>query len=318
MVMQTKTLWRLATISVFALLGAFWAGPVAPASTFADGPVVPVSARSATGQVSQDAVATDRASSPRAPAATTAVVSPAPTLSADSSAAATPPPVVTAKPQASAPTATLSAVPVVIATDPPEPTRAPATPTTTPTQAPKPKPTRTAEPVDEEREPGDRPVASRIVIPSLDIDLAVISSDYRSPRQRTDYPLCDVAMYLSVFSQPGYTGTTYLYAHARSGMFLPLLTESEYRDGRRIIGDTVYVYRSDGRRYVYSIYRVKRHATNFTLATDLEPDEQRLVLQTSEGPRGTKPKLQVAARFVRSEDASVRASRPRAYPSVCG
>ena len=306
--MRTKTLWRLATISVFALLGAFWAGPIAPASTFADERPTRTSARSATGQVPQGAVPSDRPVRSRAPAATSA---------------ATARPPATAKTQTTRPALTLPAAPIVVATGEPEPTRAPATPVATPratpTEAPTPEPTAkpTAAPDDEDEEPRDRAVASRIVIPSLDIDLAIISSDYRSPRQRTDYPLCDVAMYLSVFSQPGYAGTTYLYAHARSGMFLPLLAESEYRDGRRILGDTVYVYRSDGRRYVYSIYRVKRHATDFTLATDLDPDEQRLVLQTSEGPRGTKPKLQVAARFVRSEDASVRASRPRPDPSVC-
>ncbi len=66
-------------------------------------------------------------------------------------------------------------------------------------------------------------------------------------------------------------------------------------DGASLIGDLVQVYTSDDQEYVYQITRVKRHALDFSLALDAPPGSQQLILQTSEGPRGTVPKLQVLA-----------------------
>ena len=74
----------------------------------------------------------------------------------------------------------------------------------------------------------------RVIIPSLRIDLPVISRDLRVPGQGPDgYPPCDVALYQTAFGQPGQPGTTYLYAHAREGMFLPLLTRPRITTARR-------------------------------------------------------------------------------------
>ena len=64
-----------------------------------------------------------------------------------------------------------------------------------------------------------------------------------------------------------------------------------------MIGALVEVYTSDNKLHLYEIYRVKRHATDLSLARG-SPGEQMLVLQTSEGVAGTVPKLQVAARPV--------------------
>jgi hypothetical protein len=161
-------------------------------------------------------------------------------------------------------------------------------------------------------------VATRVVVAALAIDLPVISRDRRVRDQGPDqYPPCDVALYHTAFEQPGEPGTTYLYAHARAGMFLPLLESSLRRNGRAMLGDLVQVYTSDDRVYVYRITRVKRHALDFSLAVDLDPGEQRLILQTSEGPRGTVPKLQVAAAFVEVLPATRRQARPRAHPRAC-
>ena len=59
-------------------------------------------------------------------------------------------------------------------------------------------------------------VATRIVIRRLDIDLPVML--------QTDnygiFPLCDVALYQPLLGQPGQGRATYIYAHARVGMFL--------------------------------------------------------------------------------------------------
>ncbi|MBA2557657.1 MAG: sortase [Chloroflexi bacterium] len=160
-------------------------------------------------------------------------------------------------------------------------------------------------------------VASRVVVPALDIDLPVVAGDLEVPGNAGNYPLCDVAQYLTVYAQPGQVGTTYLYGHAREGMFLPLLEESERQDGQGMLGALIQVYTSDGRVYLYELFEVKRHATDFALANDLEPGEHRLILQTSEGPRGTVPKLQIAARLLNDQPADLEESNPEPAPVAC-
>ena len=161
-------------------------------------------------------------------------------------------------------------------------------------------------------------VATRVTIPSQQIDLPIISRQERVPGQGPDlYPPCDVALFHDAFGQPGSDGSTYLYAHAREGMFLPLLEASEQQDGAELLGALVEVYTADDRLYVYEIFEVKRHAIDFSLALGVPSGEQRVVLQTSEGPRGTVPKLQVAARLISELPATRDESRPRARPAPC-
>ena len=62
--------------------------------------------------------------------------------------------------------------------------------------------------------------ATRVRIAALDIDLPIIKGP-------AGYPKCDVAMYLKELHQPGSGKATYLFAHAREGMFLPLLETRE-------------------------------------------------------------------------------------------
>ncbi len=166
-------------------------------------------------------------------------------------------------------------------------------------------------------EPGaNRPYATRIRIPSLRIDLPVVSGDLTVPGYEGSYPLCDVAMFLPTFSQPGEPGTTYLYAHAQRDMFLPLLRASEIDDGAALLGGLVEVYASDDELHLYEIVRVKRHATDLSLATEAGHTAQ-LVLQTSEGPTGTIPKLQVAAMPVSVIRAETADAQPSPQPRVC-
>ena len=75
--------------------------------------------------------------------------------------------------------------------------------------------------------PADR-VASRIRIAALKVDLPVIAPT-------NGYPACNVAMYYDDprLGQPGEGKAVYLYAHARTGMFLPLLTRPRCRTARR-------------------------------------------------------------------------------------
>jgi hypothetical protein len=165
-------------------------------------------------------------------------------------------------------------------------------------------------------------VATRVVVQLAKVDLPVLSSDYQVPGNGS-YPLCDVAQYLLddayKISHPGIPGrTSYLYGHAREGMFLPLLEASQRNNGAELLDAIVQVYTSDNRVHLYEIFRVKRHATDFSLATEVGATEQRLILQTSEGPRGTIPKLQVAARFLNSQPADPEDARPTPKPRACG
>lgn len=170
--------------------------------------------------------------------------------------------------------------------------------------------------------PSPAPVSTapptRIVIASEGIDLPVISGEVRVPGQGPNgYPLCDVAQYLAFFEMPAQPGATYVYAHAREGMFLRLLEASLERDGERLLGALVEVYTDDNQLHLYEIYRVKRHATDFSLATRVPDGERRLVLQTSEGSRGTVPKLQVAARPLSTVAADPDEAHPRPKPRPC-
>jgi hypothetical protein len=187
--------------------------------------------------------------------------------------------------------------------DTPAPT-ATAKPTPKPTT--KPKPTPTTAPTTGKR------TATRVVIPALDIDLPVV----RPPGGSTTYPLCNVAMYIQTLSQPGYGGATYLYAHARVGMFLPLLDQSKINNGKGMIGMLVQVYTSDNQYFIYQISEVRRH--QLTLADAIAAKDQELWLQTSEGPRGTPGKLQVIATPLSNGPADPKDAHPTPHPVVCG
>jgi hypothetical protein len=240
-----------------------------------------------------------------------------------------------------APGATPSPAPSLLPTDPGGPTDDPP-PTYLPTQQPPtggptdpqrtPKPGSTATPVPIGATPTPGPgatprptnapvtagnaVATRVVIPSLDIDLPVVPSDLEVRGNEGNYPLCDVAMYMVGFVNPGQAGTTYIYGHAQAGMFAPLLRASKYNDGASMIGALVQVYTNDNLLHLYEIKLVKRHATDLSI-TRLPPGVHQLVLQTSEGWHGHIPKLQIAAKPLTVVSASYAAAHPTPRPRVC-
>ncbi len=193
----------------------------------------------------------------------------------------------------------------------PTPTEVPvasSTPTVAPSRSGSPSPTTSA------ALGSARP--TRVVVGALRIDLPVVAT-------QSSYPLCDVAQYLLQpdykIGFPGVNGrTTYLYAHARKGMFLPLLDASKVNNGDSLKGLLVQLYSDDDRLYSYVITDVKRHATDFILASSVGPEEQRLILQTSEGPAGTVPKLQVAATLLSVAPAAHAEAHPAAHPRACG
>jgi Sortase domain len=155
--------------------------------------------------------------------------------------------------------------------------------------------------------PPDR-VATRVRIAALDIDLPVV----KPPADSNDYPLCDVAMWFGDMDRPGDGRATYLYAHAREGMFLPLLRTP----GSKQRGLVVEVWTSDDMRFLYEITQVRRDQRDLNDA--LAARTEQLWLQTSEGPKGTPGKTQVIAKPISVEASSYAAAHPKPHPLVCG
>jgi hypothetical protein len=201
------------------------------------------------------------------------------------------------------PSASASVAPSPSASVEPSPTPAP-----TDDRTPRPDPT---------VRPG-RDVATRVVVPALNIDMPVVKGN-------DGYPFCNVAMYLhtansasrDLFGQPGEGRATYLYGHARDGMFGPIYELAIAKDTpRKMLGMLVEVYTSDFKRYLYEIRDVRLHAK--TLDAPLSATKEELWLQTSEGPKGTVGKTQLKAVPISVSDADPRESVPRARPVNCG
>ena len=152
-------------------------------------------------------------------------------------------------------------------------------------------------------------VATRIAIPGLGIDLPII-------KPGPGYPVCNVAMYLQELSQPREAGVTLIYAHARKGMFEPLLLRSRVNNGASLIGATVKVWTSNNLVSTYKVTKVRRHVTTLSGVFDIGPEQ--LWIQTSEGPRGTVGKLMVIAKRTGYEAASHEEAHPVPHPKVCG
>ena len=158
--------------------------------------------------------------------------------------------------------------------------------------------------------PPDR-VTTRVVISKLRIDLPVIAQ----PPDAGEFPLCDVALYFTDLGQPGSGRATYIYAHARTGMFLPLLTASQDHNGAKMIGDVVQVYTSDNYLFLYEIFQVRRHTRDLTAAYD--DTDGNLWLQTSEGPNASYPKLQLVAKFLSADKTDPNGAHPTPHPRQC-
>jgi hypothetical protein len=168
----------------------------------------------------------------------------------------------------------------------------------------------------DQKPPLDEPAAPvRVTIPSLGIDLPVVSSEQNVPGNVRGYPLCDVAQYWTRYDLPGAPGTAWVYAHAQPGMFLPMLLRAEATNGDGLLGTQVLLQLRDGRLLRYRIDEVKQRAYNQAIAQGTRPREQRLILQTSEGPPGTPTRLQVAATLVSAAWTDEAAPRPE--PRAC-
>jgi hypothetical protein len=158
-------------------------------------------------------------------------------------------------------------------------------------------------------------VATRVVVPALGIDLPVV----KAPANES-FPFCDVAEYLPAVDQPGQGGQTFIYAHARDGMFLPILEASQVQDGKAMIGMVAQVYTSDDMVFLYQVTDVYRHQDS--LDTVFNATGENLFLQTSEGPPPgfaghTGLVTIVRAQPISSAPASHADAHPVARPRVC-
>jgi hypothetical protein len=131
----------------------------------------------------------------------------------------------------------------------------------------------------------------RIALPRLGIDLPLELGDVVRDVPRPGYAGGtpeNVALIFPSTRLPGEGGNTYIYAHARAGMFLSLWSAR--------VGDEVDIYRQDGSlRRVYRVAvilpRVDPSDTQWLDADGIE----RLTLQTSTGPVPGNPRFIVVA-----------------------
>jgi sortase A len=122
--------------------------------------------------------------------------------------------------------------------------------------------------------------ADRIRIARLGIDLAIIEGD------GVDAPIGKAAHYPGS-AWPGDGSNTYIYGHARAGMFLPLW---QIR-----VGDTVELDLVDGTSRTYVVTKVLPKVP-FDAVTYLEPTPtEQLTLQTSTSYYPTAPRFVVIA-----------------------
>lgn len=159
--------------------------------------------------------------------------------------------------------------------------------------------------------PADR-VVTRVRIAALKIDLPVV----RAPN---GYPYCDVAMWYDDgrLGQPGEGRATYLFAHARTGMFLPMLNQSKKQNGKAMIGMVAEVWTSDDQKFLYVITEVRRHVPSTSaFRAPFSATSEQLWLQTSEGV-GPMPKLQLIAEPLSQEAAPHDEANPTPHPLNC-
>ncbi len=130
------------------------------------------------------------------------------------------------------------------------------------------------------------PPGYRVQIPRLVIDLPLAEGviDRDTVRQETPEGW---AFHLPGTALPGDAGNTYVYAHARPGMFLSLWNARE--------GDEVRIITPDGRVLRYRVSEVHPRVDPVDVAWAARTATERLTLQTSTGPNLGDPRFVVIA-----------------------
>jgi LPXTG-site transpeptidase (sortase) family protein len=130
------------------------------------------------------------------------------------------------------------------------------------------------------------PDGYRIKIARLAIDLPIIEGDVERDAVRQETPE-NVALHLPGTAIPGDGSNTYIYAHARRGMFLNLWSARE--------GDEVVIVTPSGRELRYVVSEVHPRVDPSDISWIARTAGERLTLQTSTGPNPADPRFVVIA-----------------------
>ena len=130
------------------------------------------------------------------------------------------------------------------------------------------------------------PNGYRIKIARLAIDLPIVEGDLERDAVRQETPE-NVALHLPGSAIPGDGSNTYIYAHARRGMFLSLWSARE--------GDEVVLLTPSGRELRYVVSEVHPRVDPNDVSWVARTAGERLTLQTSTGPNPGDPRFVVVA-----------------------
>jgi sortase (surface protein transpeptidase) len=147
-------------------------------------------------------------------------------------------------------------------------------------------------PSDDRTVPSDTPRAAllqgtRIVVPRLHIDLPLENGVAERDVAAQSTP-SGAAFLLPGSAVPGTSGNSYVYAHARPGMFLALWNVA--------IGDHIDIVGPTGGVLSYTVFEIDPHVAVTDLRFLVPTEDDRLTLQTSTGPTVSDPRFVVVAR----------------------
>lgn len=131
------------------------------------------------------------------------------------------------------------------------------------------------------------PAGYRVQIPRLGIDLPILEGDIERDTVRLQTPE-GYAFHLPGTALPGGGSNTYLYAHARRGMFLTLWNAQ--------VGDVVWISTPDGLALRYVVTEVRPRVPPQDVSIAAPSATEQLTLQTSTGPDPSDPRFVVVAR----------------------
>lgn len=130
------------------------------------------------------------------------------------------------------------------------------------------------------------PDGYHVKIPRLGIDLPIAEGIVERDIEQQQTPE-GFAFHLPGTAIPGEKGNTYIYSHARVGMFLSLWNAK--------VGDEVMVTTPDGRTLRYNVSEVRPHVAPSDVTVAQPTPDERLTLQTSTGPVPQDPRFVVIA-----------------------
>ncbi len=130
------------------------------------------------------------------------------------------------------------------------------------------------------------PSGMRVRVARLGIDLPLLPGDTVRDTVQASTPI-GAAFLLPSSAPPGSGGNSYIYAHARSGMFLSLW------DVR--LGDVVEVTVPSGETRRYRVTEIHPRVVPTDVEYTLPTGDERITLQTSTGPNDADPRFVVVA-----------------------